>query len=1061
MSKIKTLFHEIDELLNANNGEGKLIALGSRPGMGKTTFVMNLAKNIAELNDVKILFFSLEESKEKLYERFFENTHYWLHNSNKIYIDEVSSPSIDYIEKRISQCSNPSIVIIDYIALIKDFTSGFQNEILSKLKSICKIKNINIIYTCQLDRKLEMHADKRPRLSNFDDFIIDTSDAVFALYREAYYCDDDDRTAELRLIKNLMGGTHLIPLLYDAKNSLFYSESNYEFDAKQQKRVELNLHTKMSDVISTIDVSDAFRFAENCNQKAIAFTNLNNVQDFPKIRTVSKKYKNIKPIYGMQVYYEENGCGAPSMTLLAKNKDGVRELYKIVSSMWEMGNTKVTDIDYIEANRKNLLCGATGDMSALYYAVASDKPFEKIVDIAKCYDYFEIFPTNDLYSRRVYEKIVDLGEELCIPVVATGNCFCYSKDDETSRDVIKKARGYRYEDEPMYLRNTQDMLKEFVYLGEEKAYEIVVKNTNLIADMIENTPSELIGYRFIDIDDADNLIKSITKEQAQALYGEILPKQIEERINEELSLILDGGFSSIYLTAYYIAKYVNEKGYCMMSRGDIASSFVAYLLKITENNPLKSHYLCKKCKHLDFSSENVYSGFDLPLKRCPICGEKMSGDGHNIPYEMLMGIKGDKIPDISLNVPCSVKNDVINHLCELFGKEKLAFAGSISKIFESKTERYISLYEELEGKEFSDSEKIDIICQTNGIKNKEEVHPARIFILPKNEDFLSYTPLKNHRVENCLLDKVTHFDFHDLYDTITKINLLGYKPMEHLALAEKYTGINRNEIDLTSPEIYSLFRNSDVLGIDSDEPGTLGIPEFSVKVVKEILNQVQPNSFGELVKISGLSHGTNTWFNNAKDLLKNENATIKEVAATREDVFSDLVSFGIDRYDAFKIAQSVRKGLFAKNKIDKENSDNLMNILNNSNAPDWYIHSIIKVFYMFPKAHAVEYVRIAVMLAWFKIHYPTEFYAAYFEVYMKEEKYNFLPLGFDGIALHLDRIKSTLGTGGKYAEEMEKMSIFEECFFRGIKFIYRKENDSTTYIPTKEKTIAINRNNGY
>ena len=1061
MSKIKTLFHEIDELLNANNGEGKLIALGSRPGMGKTTFVMNLAKNIAELNDVKILFFSLEESKEKLYERFFENTHYWLHNSNKIYIDEVSSPSIDYIEKRISQCSNPSIVIIDYIALIKDFTSGSQNEILSKLKSICKVKNISIIYTCQLDRKTEMHIDKRPRLSNFDDSIINTSDAVFALYRQAYYYDDEDPTAELRLMKNLMGDVCLIPLLYDDKNSIFYSETNYEFDAEPKKRVELNLHTKMSDIISTIDVSDAFRFVENCHQKAIAFTNLNNVQDFPQIEKVSKKYKNIKPIYGMQVYYEENGCGAPSMTLLAKNKDGIRELYKIVSSMWEMGNTKVTDIDYIEANRKNLLCGATGDMSALYYAVASDKPFEKIVDIAKCYDYFEIFPTNDLYSRRVYEKIVDLGEELCIPVVATGNCFCYSKDDELSRDVIKKARGYRYEDEPMYLRNTQDMLKEFAYLGEEKAYEIVVKNTNLIADMIENTPSELIGYRFIDIDDADNLIKSITKEQAQALYGEILPKQIEERINEELSLILDGGFSSIYLTAYYIAKYVNEKGYCMMSRGDIASSFVAYLLKITENNPLKPHYLCKKCKHIEFSSENVYSGFDLPLKRCPICGEKMSGDGHNIPYEMLMGIKGDKIPDISLNVPCSVKNDVINHLCELFGKEKLAFAGSISKIFESKTERYISLYEELEEKEFSDSEKINIICQTNGIKNKEEVHPARIFILPKNEDFLSYTPLKNHRVENCLLDKVTHFDFHDLYDTITKINLLGYKPMEHLALAEKYTGINRNEIDLTSPEIYSLFRNSDVLGIDSDEPGTLGIPEFSVKVVKEILNQVQPNSFGELVKISGLSHGTNTWFNNAKDLLKNENATIKEVAATREDVFSDLVSFGIDRYDAFKIAQSVRKGLFAKNKIDKENSDNLMNILNNSNAPDWYIHSIIKVFYMFPKAHAVEYVRIAVMLAWFKIHYPTEFYAAYFEVYMKEEKYNFLPLGFDGIALHLDRIKSTLGTGGKYAEEMEKMSIFEECFFRGIKFIYRKENDSTTYIPTKEKTIAINRNNGY
>lgn len=1059
MKKIKTCFQEIDDILNTNNGEGKLISLGARPGMGKTTFVMNLAKNIAKLNDVKILFFSLEESKEKLEVLFFQNLRCAPQEFSKIYIDETPAPSIDYIEKAITQFDNPAIVIIDYIALINGYTVGLENEILCKLKSICKNKNVSIIYTCQLSRNLEKNIDKRPYLDSFDNVVIRNSDAIFALYRPAYYYGGNDSTAELRLMKNLTGGVCLIPLLYDEENRSFNQDVKYQVDSAPKKLVELHVNTKKSDCISTIDVSDVFEFANNCNHEAIAFTNLNNVQDFPEIARVAEQYENIKAIYGMCVYYEENGCGAPSITLLAKNQEGIKELYKIVSTMEDIGSTKVTYIEDIESNRDNLLCGATGDSSDLFWAVSEDKPFEELVDIAFRYDYFEIFPTYDIETRRVYKKIVDLGEKLDIPVVATGNCHCCGKDG-ICRDVIKEARGYRYDDEPMYLRNTEDMLKEFAYLGKEKAYEIVVKNTNLIADMIEKVSPISENAFDLMLPDADNKISTIATEKAHSLYGDILPKEIEERLMTEFGLIRKGKYASRYLIAHYLTEYAKQKGYPTSSTGTAGSSFVAFLLGITEINPLKPHYLCNECKRFEFAEQKIYTGYDLPYKKCPVCGSDMRGDGHDIPFESFMGLVGDKVPDISLCFPISVRHDIINHLCSIVGKDNLAFAKAVYGITEPKAERYISMYEEITQTKFSDSERIDIICQMQGTKCEEKIHSAGILVLPVNKDFLSYSPLETYSVKDCLVDKITHLDFNDLHNIITKFNILGYRPLEQLRLLEKHTGISTKEMDINSPELYQIFKDSHILGMDIEEPATLGLPDFGNRIIRDMLKKTNPESFGDLIKIVGLSHGTGIWFHNAESLIEKGDVTIKDIAATREDVFDDLLSFGVEKELAFNITEKVRKGILGYT-INDDNELKNIGLPENHNVPQWYIDFLVIIKYLFPKSHAVEYVRLALTLAWYKIHYPTEFYATYFEVYMKEEKYDFLPLGFKGINMHLDRIRNTLGVGRKYVEEMEKMKIFQECFFRDIKFVYRKVNDSATYIPTKENIIIINRNNIY
>lgn len=1054
--KLKTLFVEIDEVLNANDGEGKLIALASRPGMGKTTLMLDIMLNIAVMNDDNILFFTFNLSKDEILNRFKAKKELSDADLSKICIIDKDFSGVNEIETTISN-NNFSVVFIDSVESINDYNNGKNEEILLHLKSVCRKNHISIMYTCQLPRPAEQRKDKRPALIDIDEVTAKTVDAMFALYRPTYY-ECPDPVAELKFLKNSLGELYEIPLRYDTNTHSYYYDLNCEFDPAPEKRVELHLHTKMSDDISIIGVKEALDFFDYNNYKAVAFTNLNNVQDFIKIANHNKK-QNIKPIYGAEVRYETK-CGSPmTMTLLVKNQEGFKELYTIISSLSDTEVGKQVDYGIIKGNHNNLLCGSSGDNSELFFAFLELKTDSEIERIALQYDYFEIFPTKDIGTREIYKKIARLGDKLEIPVVASGNCHYFWPEEDLYRDIILCAKGNLVNMlDIFHIQNTNDMLEEFSYLGKEKAYEIVVKNTNMIADMIEEI-SPIIENSFdLMLPDADNKIFTIAMKKAESLYGDILPEEVLERILVEFSLICNGEYAAQYLIAHYLTEYAKQKGYPVSLTGAIGSSLFAFLLGITEINPLKPYYLCNECKHIEFAEQKVYTGYDLLHKKCPVCGSDMKGDGHNIPFEFFMGLNGEKVPDISLCFPMSVRTDIINHLCSIVGKENLAFAKSVYGITEPRAERYIAMYQEITKTKFSDSEKTDIICQMQGIKCVEKIHPAGIFVLPENNDFLSYTPLETYSVNDCLVDKITHLDFNDLHDVITKLNILGYNPLEQLRLLENYTGVSRKEIDINSTEIFSLFKDSHILGIDSEEPATLGLPDFGNRIIRDILKKINPQSFGDLIKIIGLSHGTNIWLHNAETLIEKGNVTIKDVAATREDVFEDLLSLGVEKDLAFKITEEVRKGILGYTISDDDEFKNI-GLPENHKAPQWYIDFLVKIKYLFPKAHAIEYVRLALMLGWYKIHYPTEFYAAYFEVYMKEEKYDFLPLGYNGVDMYLERIRKTLGVGRKLVEEMEKMNIFKECFARGIKFIYRKENNSATYIPSKENIIIINRNN--
>lgn len=1048
MKKIKTLFYEIDEILNSNNGEGKLIALGSRPGMGKTALLLNILRSTAILNNLDILMFSLELSKSQIIERL-NKTETSTEQLERIQIDETPSPSIDYIEKIISEHNNLKVVFLDYIELVNDYKFGHQEKILSRLKNICKVKGIHIIYTRQLSKELERRANKRPVTKDIDEITLKNVDAVFALYRAAYYTGDDP-TVELRALKHPHGELLEIPLYFDDKTLSFYYDIQISFDDAPVKRVELSIHTKMSDDVSTISVQEAFDFADRCNHKAIAFTNYNNVQDFPEIRKLSGKYDNLKVIYGAKILYENDIGGAWVTTLLIKNQQGVKNLYKLISSMTEAGNTKIAHINSIEQFRENLLCSACGDLSELYYAFQDELPMEEIKVIAKKYDYFEIFPTNDIKTRSIYQKIVKLGKKLNIPVVATGDCHYYSKEDEICRRVVKYFRGGAEDNDQQYLRNTKDMLKAFAYLGDD-AYDVVVTNSNLIADIIEKVYPITEAYPLLNIPDADKYIYVESSTVLSSIYGTNPPDIITRRYKAEIDRIINYEYASIYMLSHLITKYSHSNGFPTCSRGAVGSSFIAFLLGVTNVNPLPPHYYCKNCKQVEFINDSsVYSGYDLPEKNCPVCGQKLNTDGHNIPYETFYGLNGDKVPDIDLNFAESFEDDALNYLYEMFGEEHVLKAGTITSLFEKISDMYIKMYEEVTGVEF-DYEHSEIIkYRIDNVKRKESVHPCGVFIIPESREICDFTPTNTIETAD-KIKKCSHFSFNALHNYIYKADILGFIPLEILYRLQNLTGTSQQDIDFNDPKLYELFKDSRSIGINSDEPATLGIPEFETEFVRNMIKKIKPKCFGDLVKTSGLSHGTNVWINNAKELLENNVCEVKDIASTRDDVFNYLISCGFKRHIAFEVAGAVRKGIFERKGINKE--PEIVEEFKSHNIPDWYMESLCKIRYMFPKAHSVEYVKSALTLAWYKIYYPTEFYAVTLNVRFPDRDYSFLCGGLEVINQYLENVNS-LPFGSASEDSIDReLKLFKECVERGIIFERNtsKENYSEPYSVSKGK----------
>ena len=723
------------------------------------------------------------------------------------------------------------------------------------------------------------------------------------------------------------------------------------------ERVELHLHTKLSDEVSVITPKEAMEYAIAHSHKAVAFTNLNNVQDFPAI---AKAYRQcgdseLKVIYGAELrYMGEDGKAPYGITVLVKNQSGMKELYRIISSIHSDGVCDLASLEVIEQNRKNLLIGSCGTVGELYESVANGKDPEKV---AAFYDYFEMYPTDDETERKVYKEIYDLGDALGIPVAAVGNCKYLTRKDEFCRRVIRVVNGHENDFPNFFYHSTDEMLDEFSYLGEAAAYRAVVTNTNRIADLITQAAPLKEGFYPPVIREAYQEIRETAVTKAKELYGDTLPLQVKERLETELTYIGKYDYAVHYWIVLQMIRHMNESGYYVSARGAVGSSFVAFLLGITDINPLSAHYRCSKCHYADFEMDAL-DGFNLPKRNCPICGYPLQADGHDIPYETFMGSDGSKMPDIDMNFPVSKQLDQFAYLQKLFGEDRVAHAGTTSVLWEKFAEGYITVYECKTSDILEEEQRDYIVKKLCGTKRCDGKHPAGIIVLPQGTEFEDFTPTRDINGRSPL-KKATHFDFHSIDNTVIKFDVLGHQTNDVLKQLEDLTGISMQSVDWNDSKVYALFEQAD----------TAGIPEFGTIYVRQMLLKAKPKDFNDLVQISGLAHGTGTWIDNGEILLDNGHK-LSELPTLRDDVFLQLMKYELNKEAAYQIAEYVRRGrLYHISDLTFE----FVEYMRSKNVPEWYIESLRKIRYLFPKAHAVAYVMNAVRIAWYKIHYPMQF----------------------------------------------------------------------------------------
>lgn len=739
------------------------------------------------------------------------------------------------------------------------------------------------------------------------------------------------------------------------------------------KRAELHLHTKLSDDISVIGISEIFENATKFGLKAIAFTNLNNVQDFPEIMRIAEKCNDIKTIYGAELrYINENNESIFGITVLVKNQNGIKGLYEIISSMHNNGACDLIDLNILKKHRKNLLIGSCGTDGELFSAIAADKTQDEIAEIAELYDYFEVYPALTEREKEINAIIVKLGQQLYVPVIATSNAHYFSVDDAVCRDVVCVSKGLSVDsNKNLWLRSTKEMLDEFSYLSEESAEAIVITNPQLLADFINPVkPLRNVAHP-PKTENAYEQVNELAYSEANRIYGRELPKQIEERLQKELDWIKKVDASKYFLICHELVKYINSKGYYVGARGLVGSSLIAFLLGITDINPMPAHYYCTECHFVDFDVVKQ-DGFDLQDSKCPVCGEQLKSDGHDIPVEFFMGYNGSKMPDIDLNFPSSKQYEAVELLQKELGVNKVAHAGTVSSIIEHSARSYIDIYEQETGECFSPEQEKHICEKICGVKRYEGTHPGGFFILPEELEFEDFTPMRENNVIVSPVTITTHLNFHTLLNNIIKFDVLGHIVPDMLKKVEELTDKTIKEVVWNDAAVYSLFEDAD----------TLCIPEFGVEFVRDVLHKTKPKTFEELVIISNFSHGTNVWIDNGEKLFE-EGCAINELPTSREDAFLQLENYGVERELAFEIADYVRRGkLF----FDSETTNQFICIMRGSNVPEWYIAALRRIRYLFSKAHSVGYVMNAVRMAWFKKYYPKELYKSYLDCYYEDTR---------------------------------------------------------------------------
>lgn len=842
------------------------------------------------------------------------------------------------------------------------------------------------------------------------------------------------------------------------------------------KRVELHAHTKMSAMDGLNEPEDIVTQAAYWGQPAVAITDHGVVQAFPDAAKAARELKkkkgiDIKVIYGMEGYvFDDDGLvdeegnidykSRPTnhIILLAATQEGMKNLYKLVS---------FSHLDYfykkprlprsvINKYRDGIIIGSACEAGELYQAFYHQRPKEEIKKIADFYDYFEIQPlinnrflTEDVTEGGKYpdrrrltnddlmdinRSIVALGDEMGRPVVATTDAHYDSATSAIYRNIIMAGQGYKDAEngQGLYLRTTDEMMEEFSYLGEETARRVVIENTNKIADRIGNllpVPEEKYPPK---IQGAEETLRKTCMEKAHSIYGDPLPEEIGQRLEKELGSIINNGYAVMYVSAQMLVKKSMDDGYLVGSRGSVGSSLAATMAGITEVNPLNPHYICPNCKHLEWGDMEQYDcGIDMPPKKCPVCGAEMDRDGFTIPFATFLGFDGDKEPDIDLNFAGEYQPVAHKYVGTIFGEKNVFKAGTVGTIADKTAYGYVRKFYDEQGIPINKYEADRLTTHCTGVKRTTGQHPGGIVIVPDDHEIYEFCPIQ-HPANDVKSDIITtHFDYHKIDKNLLKLDILGHNVPSMIRQLQDMTGVDPLTVSLTDRKVLSIFNGIEALDIKDPDykftHGSYAIPEFGTAFVRQMLDDIKPERFADLVRISGFSHGTDVWLNNAQDYIRQGVATMREVISTRDDIMNYLMLKGIENKTSFQIMEDVRKNRPLK--------DEQLAVMKEHGVPDWYIDSCIKIQYMFPRAHAVAYTMMSFRMAWYKVYYPLEFYATYFTSVAADFNADVILSGKNAI---LERMRLIDARGheatAKDNNEMTVLEVAYEMYARGYEF---------------------------
>ena len=874
-------------------------------------------------------------------------------------------------------------------------------------------------------------------------------------------------------------------------------EDNYE-----TPRVELHLHTKMS-LDGLIDNEEIIKTAAKWHHPAVAITDHGVIQAFPKIQDLADKYHQ-KVIYGMEGYMIDEIPADPDadrqqyghIIILAKNITGLRNLYRMVtlSHLKFYRKRPLIPKPILEELHEGLIYGSACVMGEFFRAVLAGESDEELIQKAKFYDYLEVQPlgnnefliNDDKYGKintkkdleDLNRKVIEIADKAGMPCCATSDAHYMFAEDQRNRDILLsnwEKPGKIESHPPVYIRTTQEMLDEFSYLPKEKAIEIVVTNTRRIAEQCEVLKPLAEEWKSYNpkIAGADEKLVKMCYDNAKAIYGDPLPKVVQDRLTLELTPIINHGYGVLYYIAHKLVKHSNDRGYLVGSRGSVGSSFVATMSGITEVNPLPPHYVCPKCHWTQFFEDgSVGGGFDLPDKKCPKCGSDLAKNGHDIPFAVFLGFDGDKVPDIDLNFSSGDDQGVAHKYTEeLFGRDNVFRAGTIAGIQDKTAYGFVKKYAENRGLTFNDIFIEKLSAGVAGVKRTTGQHPAGIMVCPRDMDIHNFTPLQYAANKKYLKDEngrqipgtiTTHFDYHSISGRMLKLDILGHDDPKVIRMLQDITGIDPLKIPFDDQKTLSLFSSPEALGLTPDEltsaignkgvtVGALGLPEYGTPFVRGMLEDTRPKNFSELVRISGFSHGTDVWLNNAQDLIKNGVVKLEDAISTRDDVMNYLIQHGVKPLTSFKVMENVRKG----KGLEKGGSNNRAE-LDAAHVPQWFIDSCLKIGYLFPRAHAVAYVMMAFRIAWFKVYQPLAYYAAYFTI-RAEGSFN-APVILRGLASMKQELARIAALDKPTAVEKGNATVIEvaaEMYLRGLSFlpIDLEKSDASQFLMVDGKLL--------